>query len=522
MTDTATMEPDRIDATATHNQFVSFVLGDGHFAFSMEAVNEIVRVPRTFPVPLAPASLLGLFNLRGVVMPALDLRNLLSLSRTEATDATRLVIVDCGQRIGLQIDRVNRVMTVDPDRIESADSVRSTIDTEFVVGVIKGGDQLIQLLDPAKIIEAQFSRGLAAIAGSGGGAHGEGSGLGSDTGSDASDTQDLSSQLVSFLLGENEYAFEISDVDEIVRLPGEVCEVPQADSHVLGVMDLRDRLLPLVALHDLIGVQRNIDEDQSRVVVIGLDRGDGQRDSVGIVVDRVREVLRVSPNVRDEVPGLIAGQHGESGFVESVCRLDGGERLVSVLQSENLLNHPAVQAAVEAGTSEEGAVNTQDSTGTVEEVREGQMVVFRLADQEYGIDIEAVQEIIRVPEQMNRVPRTATYIEGMVNLRNSVLPVLDMRMRLGEDRSERNDRQRILVFDFSGVRTGFIVDSVSEVLRLPLSAIEDAPHLSEEQARFMNKVANLHDQKRMIMLLEPSQLLEEHVLDEIRQSASES
>jgi purine-binding chemotaxis protein CheW len=135
------------------------------------------------------------------------------------------------------------------------------------------------------------------------------------------------------------------------------------------------------------------------------------------------------------------------------------------------------------------------------------LVVFQLAGQEFGVMVEAVQEIIRVPGEMSRVPKTEAFIEGMVNLRGAVLPVLDLRARFGLERTERNDRQRILVFNQAGTCTGFIVDSVSEVLRLGKSVLEDAPRLSDEQARIMGRVANLKDQKRMIQILDAKELV---------------
>ena len=107
------------------------------------------------------------------------------------------------------------------------------------------------------------------------------------------------------------------------------------------------------------------------------------------------------------------------------------------------------------------------------------MVVFRLDKEEFGAPIASVQEIVRVPEELIRVPKAPSFVEGVINLRGTVLPVIDLRLRLGLKQVERTDRQRIMVFLISDVRTGFIVDQVAEVLKIPKSAIEPAPQLSE-------------------------------------------
>ena len=121
--------------------------------------------------------------------------------------------------------------------------------------------------------------------------------------------------------------------------------------------------------------------------------------------------------------------------------------------------------------------------------------------------IMSVQEIVRLPETLTRVPRTPDFVEGVINLRGTVLPVIDQRRRLGMDAIERNDRQRIMVFTLGGLRTGFIVDSVAEVLRIPRQNIAPAPQLSDEQIRLIGRVARLDGDRRLVLLIDPTQLL---------------
>jgi purine-binding chemotaxis protein CheW len=85
-------------------------------------------------------------------------------------------------------------------------------------------------------------------------------------------------------------------------------------------------------------------------------------------------------------------------------------------------------------------------------------------------------------------------------------------LRLGLKQVARTDRQRIIVFLISGVRTGFIVDQVAEVLMIPKAAIEPAPQLSADQSRLLSRMANLEKQKRMVQLLDPPHLMEQNEL----------
>ena len=106
------------------------------------------------------------------------------------------------------------------------------------------------------------------------------------------------------------------------------------------------------------------------------------------------------------------------------------------------------------------------------------------------------------------MPKAPDFVEGVINLRGAVLPVIDQRKRLDLPPVELNDRQRIMVFLLAGVRTGFIVDAVTEVLKIPKTAIGPSPRLSSVQARLLGRVANLEGQKRLIQLIEPAHLLD--------------
>jgi len=312
---------------------------------------------------------------------------------------------------------------------------------------------------------------------------------------------------VSFQVAEQEYAFPIQRVQEIVQVPSGFCQIPNAGTHVLGVMTLRDRLLPIVSLREMFRLPKAALEEHNRIVVLTL--GDSDNDSsamVGIVMDRVKEVLRLPAASVGPLPGLLARDQ-RIREVDSICRLDNGKRLVSVLSVERMFEH---EALVEAKSLSEGdeAGETEESTrgvvvGTDDEE---QMVVFRLGHEEYGVPISDVQEILRVAEHFTHVPKSASFIEGLVSLRGAVLPVVDLRRRFGLATKERDERQRVMVFSVGGVRTGVIVDAVSEVLKVPQGAFEGAPTLSEEQAQMIKRVANLEKQKRMILVLEAGEL----------------
>jgi len=511
--DVATVEPalelvqgpghDSTDDTSDNSDYVTFVMQEESYAFPMGRVQEIIRMPEVVRLPLGPASLEGLANLRGRILPIVNLRRCCGLPEIEHDEATRVIVVDAGATIGFVVDRVSSVTSVTPDRVESVDSIRRTVDSAALEQIVKSGgdDEMTKVLDVVALVSTEFAALAERVARSASGA-----GLVTrDAGDTGDEDTDDTLELVSFAVDGQEYALPIDQVQEIVQAPESVSHVPNAGSRVLGVMDLRGRLLPVVSLRSIFKLPVTDLQPQNRIVVVSLDGG-----VVGVVMDTVREVLRVPHDLVAELPDYMA-RSGRSTEVDSVCRLDSGKRLVSVLSVDKMFSRDGLREQL-AGidTGDEFLPEEMGVAAGVADDHDGDdemLVVFRLDDEEYCVDIDTVQEIIRVPESLIRVPKTLDFVEGLVNLRGAVLPVVDLRTRLGIDRAERDERQRIVVLIIGGVRTGFIVDSVAEVTRVAKSALEPAPELSEEQARLVSQVANLAEQQRMLMLLEPDHLL---------------
>jgi len=137
-----------------------------------------------------------------------------------------------------------------------------------------------------------------------------------------------------------------------------------------------------------------------------------------------------------------------------------------------------------------------------------QLVSFVLDDVEYGVDILAVHEILRMPK-MTRLPNTPDYIKGVINLRGNVIPVVDARMRFGFSVAEPTDLTRIIVIEADGKEVGLLVDNVYQVVRISQSDVDPPSSLidgiSEE---FISGIGRLND--RLIILLNMANLLDDN------------
>lgn len=139
-----------------------------------------------------------------------------------------------------------------------------------------------------------------------------------------------------------------------------------------------------------------------------------------------------------------------------------------------------------------------------------QLVTFNLAQEEFGVDILRVQEIIRMLP-ITKVPNSPPFVEGVINLRGKVIPVIDMRKRFSLTQNAHDARTRIMVMELLGQVVGFVVDGVSEVLRIPASTVEEPPAVvAGVGSEYIKGVGKLND--RLLILLDLDKLLdaEEH------------
>jgi len=140
-----------------------------------------------------------------------------------------------------------------------------------------------------------------------------------------------------------------------------------------------------------------------------------------------------------------------------------------------------------------------------EEVSSIQLVVFRLGEEEYGIEIGFAQEIIRIPDQITKMPDMPSYIEGLIDLRGKVIPIIDLKKRFGFEQTERSVDNRLLILDLETMLLGIIVDDVSEVIKIENEAIEKlSAEISSLGSNSLQGIARIDE--RLILVLNALQL----------------
>ncbi len=454
-------------------QLVTFTLDSVEFGLDIDRVQEITPRAGITPVPGAPSFVLGVVNLRGIIIPVLDSRLRFHLAPVEPTPKTRIIILDlAGQPTGLQVDSVAEVVRLEDFTLRETPPLVAGVRSDYLAGMVTVGSRLITLINLDKILDSsEFSQRELLLEGSAGSPA-----FGGAAADSLQDQVDNEIPYVTFAMGQESFGINLQLVEEIIERPP-VTKVPDAPDYVMGVICLRDQVLPLLDFIQLLPV-----EDDGTVVhremVILLSFGEAR---VGIAVDAIQEIIRV----RDEdvlPPPQTLSEAEASKFEGVVVRSD---RMVSLLKVLDVIGGADQEKIAAMGT----ALTERLAHEVVVENFDLPLVVFRLGDESYSLHLQEVREII-MAGLVTPVPRAPSFIDGVLNLRGEVMPVIDLRDRFGLPRQERTSLSRIIITPIGGVFTGLVVDSVEEVKNVDQRRLEEPPKVTAAGANaYITKVA---------------------------------
>ena len=473
----------------SERQLVTFHLGNDEFGVDIMHVREIIRLTEVTHIPQAPSYVEGVCNLRGSILPIIDGRARLGMSRRQRDESTRVLVLDVGGKVtGIVVDRVSEVLSVSSADIEAPPAVIQDMDVAFLNGMVKlnNGKRIIMALNLSSIVTVKQIEDIKQ----------EALTIATTRTDSVVRTEIEEDQLVTFLLGQEEYAFDIMHVKEIIRVQ-KITTLPNVADYIEGVVAIRNHMLPIINMRMFFGLENIPINDQARIIIVDL----GQM-SVGFRVDKVSEVVSISHNVIEPPPLIFSDE--EAGQIRGVAKLNDGKRLLMCLNATKLLPAEVIQNLSGETTAEERVAVKQNSSIIEEE----QLVTFKLGDEEFAIKITDVQEINRMTE-ITHMPNAPVYIDGLVNLRGNIIPALNLRRRFGLPEKQRDDATRIIIVDVGNRKTGVVVDAVSEVLRFESSLVEETPQIVSEDldAKYISGVGKLNGGKRMVMIIDLAQVL---------------
>lgn len=445
--------------------FGSFHLGGIEFALPIAALQEVVNYPsRVTPVPLAPPFLLGLFNLRGTLIPIVDLKPLLAMTADAPAahhDAGKIAIVDVdGVRVGLWFDATGELLRVRASQRTSFQYGTSHTAPRVIAGAIKldGGDRILQILAPGALVRIENMPQLIAR---------------QALSAPQRRQQRQRLQCVSFTVERSRLALPMSAIREIIRVP-ELQNSALASAFCVGMLNLRGTIVPVIDFAHFLGLQAarpdagiaGTASDPRRILIVR------QEDvHFGLLVDAVDSIVTYFADELLAVPSFSAS-HAQL-FAGCIAR-DPADDIV-LLNADELFTHSQVleltrghrelyreaPAAQHASASEAAArMGAKSSRGT-----RHAYVSFRLQHM-LAVRLDQLREIIHDSPDVMPAPGAPPFVRGILNLRRELVTIVDLRALYGMPPHDDAQGRKILVIEHGKDKFGLLVDAIENIVTL--------------------------------------------------------
>jgi|GEM_PF-306742 len=454
----AATAPAATPATAVQ-MYGSFLLDQEEFALPALSIREVVNFPeRIVPIPLSPPYLEGVFTLRGMVIPVVNLRRLFDPDAAKADATQKIAIVDHEQiQVGLLFDSTGEILRVRPEQHsilkyegKNAQGVISgTIQTRPLQEAGHKGDtgddggRLLQILDPFALLHIENIPQVL-----------ERRNAGRKAEANRFQLQTERRQCVSFHVGGSVFAFEMAAIREIIN-------VPELQSSVLnsklcaGSFQFRGGVVPVVNFAALLRAEEaeQARSADSRLVVARIGTV-----SVGFLVDSVDDIIKFFPDEVLPIPLLSKSRAGM--YRGCILRSGGGEVI--------LLDHESIFSSTEIVDMNRGHAHLfQEQTNVKEEakkkVKRQVYLTFRL-NNVFAVEIRQIREIIEYSDNINKPPGMPPFMLGILNLRQQMITVVDMRTLYNMSPLTSLRESKILILERGDERFGLVVDSVESIV----------------------------------------------------------
>jgi purine-binding chemotaxis protein CheW len=431
--------------------FGSFVLGGDEFALPALCIREVVNFPdKITALPLSPPFLEGVFTLRGSVIPVVNLGRVFHPAAPASDPSNKIAILDYdGVLIGLLFHATGEILRVRPEQ-------RSTLsyaacDTHGVVAgtiLLDDGARLLQVLDPAALVRIENVPQVLALQG----AHRQA----------ARRSQGERRQCVSFRVCGSAFAFEMGAIQEIIRVPELQASVLNS-ALCLGRINFRGSQVAVVDFATLLNAgcgkpaaERVFDGDQ-RIVIARIDDA-----TIGFLVDSVDNIINFYSEEIMPIPLLSKARAGMFGGCLSKPEL--GDVI--------FLDHKQIFSSSEITEMRSGHANLypKDEAKAIHALDRAALrsqrqvyITFGLGNT-YAMEIRQVREIIDFSDAITRPPGMPAFMRGMLNLRQQMISVIDLRSLYRMPPLEDTAQSKILIIERGEDRYGLIVDAVENIM----------------------------------------------------------
>ncbi|ADQ45310.1 CheW protein [Caldicellulosiruptor kronotskyensis 2002] len=440
---------------------IVFQIGKQNFAFSLDNVKEIIKVPSITPVPLTKSHVAGLINLRGDVIPVLNLREKYGIESYIKSEDARIIIIEKNNvKIGMLVDKVLNISSIDQSQVNECKV--TTIEEVKAVIKQKEEDKLITFIDTDKILEENLELSVFQKI---------------NIESSISKTEETEQKVLKqerYILvqidGQN-YALNIANIQEIIRF-SDFSTVPSESEDILGIINLRNEIIPIINIQKLLKAESKEIDDETKII-IAYNSGF----KFGFIVDKILSVISVNEYEIKPLPTIANYKDIFTGTIKS------DERMFIILGINKIFEK--VSSAIYEEIKNQG----EEALEMLKTSDEKQVVLFEINNQKFAIDIQKVKEINRIPSIV-KVPNEKVYLKGIANLRGDIIAIIDLGILLYGEETQINDSSRVIIVELRGERFGILAKKVLSVSKVSAENIIEVDN-SIEDDQMQEKLSNL-------------------------------
>lgn len=429
----------------TKQIFCSFYLNQSEFALSVTFVQEVINPPDNYStMPLAPNYLKGLLNLRGTIIPVIDIKRVLDLKEEGNNREQKIAIVCLNENlVGLLFDKTGEVFRSRPEE-------QSNFTDENEQSVIKGvfkkddGKRIVQILDVNSIfclrsIPKKDKK--------------------QRMGEYAKNRRGKRRQAISFFVGPAKCSLEICDIQEILMIK-KVNASALAVGNCIGAFDLRGATVPVIDFAALLNY-REVDSTAEamlgdrRVVVMKIEK-----ELFGLLVDKVDSIITFYDDDLKKFP-ILATERMEmvKGCISSLDKED-----VLLLDDKKILTDDEILRITHGHSKLYSSQTETDSKNSKLKNNTRRTFITFSIEQEYAVNISDVREIIDLPPTLMTPPGMPAHYRGMANLRGEMVMIVDSRAMYNIKNKDNEGDSKILIFKMEDLHFGLLVDSVQSIV----------------------------------------------------------
>ncbi len=465
-------------SNALPDTYGSFWIGELEFAIAAMDIQEVVPFPsKVVRVPLAPSYVIGLFDLRGEVVPVVCVATLLGLEQPELSEGTaRVAIIDCGaDRIGAVFSRTGALIRTEPANVQPLH--HGAGEDSPVIGSLlrlEGGARIVQVVTAELIAQvAHIPRGQ----------------------SRSRDDEEVAPKvrMVVARVGVHEVAFDAEMVIEIQEGLTITETVPYFE-HFGGVVTLRGETVGVLDMGSAFGHPGS----QGGVHIFVHDN----KSVVALAVDAVVDVVEVA---EDDVRGVPMLERLASGsFCKKVAHLPVGYAVV--VDVPRLFEFSSVSRSIPENPDALSRLRPEAQEEA--EVQDGLAYLnFCVGNQRYGLPLDFIREIQDFPTQYLHPPSASADVIGMMDLRGEIISLVDLRVRCGDGMTSGGPSAETKVLVVEEHAIGYVVDGLAGIIRATAKSLLDAGGgLGGGGASFVKGVLSVPGEGP-VMAIDPEQLI---------------